>query len=115
MVAVAEGRAERGVGEGHVDTRDEVLAVALEPWIGGDGHEEIQIAGRTAAAAGVPPLGEPDPLAVLDPRRDRDVDRIAADLVSASTTDLARRLRDLSLAAAAVTDLHPHELAEDAP
>ena len=52
-VGTCDRRAERGERRGHVDHRDEVVAVAHEALVLADADDDVQVAGRPAALAGV--------------------------------------------------------------
>jgi len=73
------GRAQRGLRDGQVDLRDQVVALSDEPRIGLDADEHVQVAGAPADLAGVPFAAEPDALPVVDPGRDLDRDRAFLD------------------------------------
>ena len=77
----------------HVDDRDEVVAVAHEALVLAHAHEHVEVARRAAALARVAAAGEADPLAVVDPGRDVDLERAAADRASAPAALGARLAR----------------------
>ena len=70
-------RAERGLDDRQVDLREDVVALAHEALVGPDPHADVDVAGATAERARVALAGEADPLAVVDARRDLDVERRA--------------------------------------
>ena len=66
--------AEGGLGHREAQHVEEVVTVALEARVGphGDGH--VEVAGLAAPGGGRPPAGQAEPLAVVDARRDLDLD-----------------------------------------
>jgi hypothetical protein len=88
--------------------------VTLEARIGLDAHEQVEVAGRPTAGAGMASSREPDALAVLDPFRHVDRERLHAELVPAAAAQLARRGSDLAVAAAGIARHRSHELPEHA-
>ena len=105
-------RAERRQRRGHVDHRDQVLAVAQEALVLAHPHDDVEVAGRAAVLARVAAAREPDALAVGDARRDvdRDAARLAHDARAVAL--VAGRLGHAAVAAADVADRGAHELAE---
>ena len=77
-----DGRAERRLRRGDVDRGHEIVAVAHEPRILANANQHVQVAGRSAAVAGVAAAGDPDPLAVGDAGGDVDLDLRALDLAA---------------------------------
>ena len=104
-------RAQRRQRRGHVDHGHEVLAVADEALVLLDPHDDVEVAGRAAALAGVAAAGHADPLAVGDPGRDVDLTR-AGSRPSRAVAGLAGLLGDPAVAAALVAQRGPHHLPE---
>ena len=71
-------RAERGLHDRDRQPVPEVVAAAFEPRVRRDAHADVEVAGRAAARRGRTAAREPQPLAVVDARRDLDVDRAVA-------------------------------------
>src|SRR5205085_12241306 len=69
--------------------------------VGRDPHGDEQVTGRTPGVTGCPLALEPDPLAVLDPRRDPGLDRAARPAPAGAVTGRARLVVD-DLAAVAL-------------
>ena len=105
-------RAERRFGHREVDRRVDVVALAHESLVGSDVDEDIDVPGLPAERARVSFARETDPLAVVDSRRDLDVDVALLEDSSRACACLARVLDDLARAAAARTRLASDELAE---
>src|SRR3954452_6048915 len=67
--------AEHRLGDADRQGQGEIVAAAAEDLVRTDGHLHVQVAGRTAAVAGLAAAAEPDPLAVGDAGREANVDR----------------------------------------
>ena len=67
--------AEHGARDADLRGRDEVLAVALEAVVAGDGDLDVEVAGRRAGIARMALPGDPNPLAGLDAGRNVDLVR----------------------------------------
>ena len=74
--------------------------------------EHVDVAGRTAALAGVAAAGQPDPLLIGDAGRNVDRERLADGLAPAPRARLAGMRGDLALAVTDVAGLLADELAE---
>src|SRR5215472_1281746 len=82
-LAAVDGRhlelaAERGRHHRDRHAAMQVGAIALEEAVAADREEDVEVAGRAAARAGLALAGEPDAGAVLDPGRDVDRERAVA-------------------------------------
>src|SRR5581483_3668031 len=106
-------RAERGLRDRQVDGRKEIVALAREPWVGPDAHEHVQVAGTAAQSPGVTLAAEPDPLAVVDARRDLNRELPLLQHPAGAVAGRARMLDDAADTCAARAGLRPDELAED--
>ena len=80
--------------------------------VSGDADLDVQIAGRTAALAGMPAARQTDPLAVGDPGRHVDAQRALTHDAAAPVTGLAGAFRNPALARAGVTRGGAHDLPE---
>src|SRR5947209_11228541 len=106
--------AQRRLRHRQVDGGEDVVSFANEPLVGHDPNEHEEVSGSAAQRAGVTFAAEPDPLPVVDPRRDLDAERTLLDDASAARAAIARSLHDGARTAAARARLRPHELAERA-
>src|SRR5439155_12267493 len=109
-----DGRADGGVHHGQPDHRDQVVAVADEAVVGPHAHLDEGIAGMATGDTGVPLPLDANPLAVVDPGGDLDVERPLLDEPPLSVAALAWRLDDHPGAAAARAAGCAHELTEHA-
>src|SRR5206468_4713159 len=110
-----DGRAESRVCDGQVHGREDVVALADEARIRPDVDEYEQVPRPPARRARVALAGEPDPLAVVDSRRDLDPEGALLDEPPAAVAALARVVDDRARAVAPRAGVGPHELAERAP
>ena len=110
-----EGGAERGLREGQVDGRVDVVALAHESLVGTDAHLDVDVAGPAADEPGVPVAGQADLLAVVDSRRDLDRERPLLDDAAGAAALGARLLDPATGAGARRAGLGADELAENAP
>ena len=85
-------RTERRLRERDVDGREDVVALAHEARILAYTHEHVGVAGHAARRAGMAFPRDPDPLAVVNPRRDGHVDGALGDRVARSLAGRAWRL-----------------------
>ena len=79
-----------------------------------DVHIDVRVAGDAAARPAWPGPRMPDPLAVVDPGRDLDVELLRLDRAPVAVAGGAGRLDDGAGAEAGRAGLRAHELAEDA-
>ena len=86
-------RADRGLDDVQVDGREDVVALAHESRIRLDVHADVDVARAAAERAGMALAADPDLLAVVDARRDRDVEPALGDLPAAAFALGARRRR----------------------
>ena len=114
-VGTVDRRAERGLRHRQIDRREDVVALAHEARVGPHVHEHVEVAGAAAERAGVALAADADALAVVDPRRDLDLERPllddAARAVARRCTAARRSGRDRRSARHACG---ADELAEDA-
>src|SRR6185312_14871243 len=100
---------------GQVDGRVDVVALAHESLVGADLHLDVDVPGPAADEPGVPLAGQADPLTMVDPRRDLDLERSLLDDAAGAATLAARLLDPAARAGARRARLGADELAEDAP
>jgi hypothetical protein len=109
------GGAERSLRERHVDGRIDVVALPYEALVRPDPNLDVGVAGPAAGQAGVTFAGQPEPLTVVDARRDLDRERPLLHDPSGAVAFGTGALDPPSRAAARRTRLCAHELAEHAP
>jgi hypothetical protein len=112
-----DARPERGLREPDPSLVDQLGALAPEARVGGDVDGDIQASGRPAPRPGLALVGQPDLMALVDARRDRDPEGPAALGPAVAAAGRAGRLDDPALAAAAgagrdVDHLAEHRLAD---
>src|SRR6185503_11661815 len=107
--------AQRRVGEGNVEPRDQVLPVALEARVLLHLDQHVQVARRRAGPAGVAAAGDPDPLPAVDAGRQVDRQGSGLLLVAAAPALPARSLRHAPVAVTAVARLRANDLTEHCP
>ena len=107
-------RAERRLHDRQVDLREDVVALAHEALVGADVHEHVQITRAPAERTGVTFARETDPLAVVDPGGNLDLERPLLERPPGAVARLARMLDDAAGAAALRAGRRADELAEDA-
>ena len=107
-------RAERSLDDREVDGRVHVVALAHEPLVALDANADIDVAGGTAEAAGVPRARDPDALAVVDAGRDFDRQALRLHRATRARAVHARTLDQPPGAATVRAGLAAHELAEHA-
>src|SRR5439155_2562076 len=105
-------RAQGGLRDGQVDGREDVVALANEARVGANVHEHVGVARLAAEGAGVTSARQPDPLAVVDARRDLDVQLPRLEDAAAAGAVRAGALDDPARARAPRAGLSAHELAE---
>src|SRR5207237_766545 len=105
-------RAEGRLGERDREVVNQVVALALEPWILGDVEDGDQVAGRTVAGPGdaVSPHGEV--VMVGDARGDVDLELLVGADASVALTLRTGLLDHRALPRAAGARRHGHELSE---
>ena len=96
-----DGGAQRRLGDRDRHLDDEVVAAALEEVVGLDAHAHVEVAGRSAAHAGLALALDADLAAVLDARRDLDVVPAGLVLHAGAAAGRARVLDDRALPVAA--------------
>jgi hypothetical protein len=79
-----------------------------------DPHLDVRVSSAAAGKAGVPLAGQPDPLAVVDPRRNLDFEHPLLDHASRAAALLTRMLDQLAGAVAGRAGPRADELAEHA-
>ena len=94
-------RAERRLGHRQVDLREDVVALAREARVVLHVDEDVDVARLAARQPGVALAGDADPLAVVDARRDVDVEPPLVEDPPAAAAGLARRLDHATGAVAA--------------
>ena len=109
-----DSRAERGLDDRQVDLRENVVAVAHEARVAGDAHLDVHIAGASSVRARMALATETDALAVVDPRRDLDLELARLEREAGALADGAGRLGHAARTAAGRARLGADELAEDA-
>src|SRR5207247_6162030 len=93
---------------------EDVVALADEARVGTHTDEHVHVARTAAECATVSLARQADALAVVDARRDVDVDRALVDRAARAAAVLARVLDDPAAASAVPARRRPDELAEDA-
>src|SRR3954447_20433229 len=109
------GRPERRLSHRQVDRREDVVPLADEARIGAHLYLDVDVARPRAEEARVTLAAQADALAVVDARRDRDLEPALPEHAAVPVADAARRLDLPARASAAGARLGAHELAEDAP
>src|SRR6266508_5323829 len=104
-------RAQRGLGERDRHAHGEILALAPEDRVLPHMHDDEQVARRAAVRAGRAAARYADALAVVDTRRDPNLDVAVAALHAPSTALVARVLDDRAAPAACRADLRERERA----
>ena len=109
-----ELRTARRLHDRQVDLGEDVVAVALEARVARDVHLDVRVAGDAAAGARVTLAADADPLAVVDPGRNLDLELLHLDRAPVPFAGGAGRLDDGAGAEARRARLGADELAEDA-
>src|SRR4051794_456134 len=108
------GCTERRLGHRQVDRREDVVPLADEARIGAHVHLHVDVAGARAEKARVTLAAQANPLAVVDPRRDRYLEPSLLEHPAVAVADAARRLDLPAGPSAGRARLGADELAEDA-
>src|SRR5919204_1247288 len=106
--------AESSLREGDRQLVEDVAPFALEEGVGLDLEHDVEVAGGTAFGAGLAFAGEANLLPAVDARRDLHGQLARLAHTALSMAGVAGRADDATLAVAAPTRRHVHELAEDA-
>src|SRR5439155_4708022 len=107
-------RAERRLGHGQLDRREDVVALAHEARVGPNTNQDVDVAGAAAEHARVAFARDADPLPVVDAGRDLHLDRTLVERAPRALALLAELLDSLSRTGTGGAGLGADELAEDA-
>ena len=107
-----ECRPERGQWSRHVKRCDQVVAFTDEALVGTHPHEHIEVASGSPSLAGMPATAHANPLAVIDPRGNRDLLIALHRELPATATCAARLGRYTSVAMTDVAEAGAHHLTE---
>ena len=113
-MGTGERRTASSLDDGQVDLRQDVVAVALEARVAGDAYLHVRIAGEAPVRARVPGPADTDPLAVVNPRGDLDLELFTLEREAGTPADGAGIFGHASGTAARRACLRADELAEDA-
>src|SRR4051794_3574718 len=109
-----EPRAERRLGDGDRQFREQIVTVAHESLVRGDTEMDVEIARRTTAGPGRATTGEPQRRPGIDACWHLDLIRLLRHDPSVAVAGRTRGGDDLARAAAAVARRSRHHLAEEA-